>query len=106
MRLNRLREEAEKVASLEFATADDSHDALEMARAACRLCTEAGLAPDDVAAQRSLGQIVRWLHARRIDEGPQRLPQAQDVAAGACRLGKRLTASRKRALHGIRQRVS
>ena len=85
--LNRLGEEVEDVAALQTATGDDGHDALDVARAARRLGAETGLAPDDEATQRALGQIVGRLHARRADKRPQCRAPVQDVAAGARRLG-------------------
>ena len=87
VRVNRLREEVEHVAALQRATAGDRHDARDVARAARRLRAEADLAPDDEAAQRALGMVVGRLHARRLEERPQRAAQVQNVAAGARRLG-------------------
>ena len=87
VRLHCLGEEVENVAALQTATGGDGHDAPDVARAARRLRAETGLAPDDEAAQRALGQIVGRLHARRADKRPQCRAPVQDVAAGARRLG-------------------
>jgi len=71
---------------LQPATARHRHDALDVTRATGRLRAEADLAPDDEATQRALGQVVGWLHARRVDERPQCTAPVQNVAAGARRL--------------------
>lgn len=87
MRLNGLGEEVEEVAALQLATADNSHDALDIARAAVGLRAAADLAPDDEAAQCALGMVIGRFHARRVDEGPQRGVQIQNMPAGARCLG-------------------
>src|SRR5215212_6052460 len=76
-------DEVERMDPLLLAGRADREDALGVTKPGFALAAEAVLPPQHGLAQRAFGRVVGRLD-RLVEEGPQRYPQLQQVAAHAC----------------------